>query len=86
VLSAQTVSNVQLEYSCPCRVTVNYTLAGSSAGVVLYSTTPDPVATWVPAVTFPATDGTNTHIWDCEDDGVLYGLFYFKIEALIRLK
>ena len=84
VLSAQHISNVQLEYSCPCRVTVNFTFTGDDADVVLYySPTPDPGATWMPAVTFPATGGTNTHIWDCEDDGVLYGLFYFKLEPIL---
>jgi len=91
-LSAQTISNVNLVYSCPCKVTVTYDLNTTkptdvqlfySPDTVGYSAPGTTVGNWLLAETFPAKlTGTNTDIWDCDAAGVLYGQFYFKVEAV----
>ena len=79
VLSAQTISNVTYEYSCPCRITVTYELAYCGDVVLYYS--PDTTVRWMVADTFRGkTPGTYTDVWNCEADGVNYGLLYFKLK------
>ena len=82
VLSAQGVSNVQYEYSCPCKVKVTYDLA--KAGDVALSYSIDNI-NWLPADTFYSkTAGTQlVDVWDCEADNKVYGLFYFKLERVM---
>ena len=83
-LSAQTISNVQLAYSCPCMVTATYDLDAAKPADVQLFYSPDTVAYgWLLAETFlqkPA--GTNTDTWDCNAAGVVYGQFFFKLEAV----
>jgi len=88
-LSAQTISNVQLVYSCPCKITINYNLHVTKATDVQFYFSPDTLGIGVPCVsvgnwqlaeTFPARmPGANTDIWDCEAAGVLYGQIFFKL-------
>ena len=83
-LCAQTISNVNVEYSCPCKVTATYTLTTAQATDVLLYYSADNI-TWLPAETFPErSPGTHTDIWDCDAAGVLYGQFYFKLEVVKR--
>jgi formylglycine-generating enzyme required for sulfatase activity len=65
-------------------VTATYDLDATLPTDVQLFYSPDTVAYgWLPAVTFPAKDpGTNTDFWDCNAAGVVYGPFYFKMEAV----
>ena len=81
-LSAQTISNITLAYSCPCKVTATYDL-DVDTDVLLYFS-PDTVAIgWLPATTFSGKEAGIgiIDIWDCEAAGVVYGQFFFKLEA-----
>ena len=83
-LSAQTLTNITLTYSCPCSVTATYTLdAVKATDVVLYYSSDTIAFGWLTATTFSQkSPGTHTDIWDCNAAGVLYGQFYFKLEAV----
>ena len=84
VLFAQTISNVTYEYSCPCRIEVTYDFNTPAAhDVELYYST-DTTQGWTLATTFKSRT-TKTQIvdtWDCEADGKIYGLFYYKLEPI----
>ena len=82
-LSAQTISNITLAYTCPCKVTATYDL-DVDTDVLLYFS-PDTVAIgWLPATTFSGKEAGIgiIDIWDCEAAGVVYGQFFFKLEAV----
>ena len=79
---AQTVSNVKLDYSCPCKVTATYNVSTNGDVALYYSLDPGP-DNWLLAETFWATTGPNTGTWDCDAAGVLYGQFYFKLEPAV---
>ena len=82
-LSAQTISNITLDYSCPCKVTATYDLDVMCENDVQLYYSPDTIAYgWLLAETFfDKTAGTHTDIWDCEAAGVVYGQFFFKMEV-----
>ena len=79
-VSAQ-ISNVHVEYSCPCRVTVTYDLSVGLCDRVLLYYSPDTVSVgWLFAKTLSGKSvGTNTEIWDCEAAGEIFGLYYYKL-------
>ena len=87
VLSAQYVSNVTYDYSCPCKVTVTYDIDPDLADlavagdVALYYSS-DTTQGWTLATTFTGkTAGHHSDdFWDCHAAGVKYGLFYHKLE------
>ena len=81
--SAQPITNIKIEYSCPCKVTVTYDLeADEAVHVKLYYSSDTLAYGWLLAATFPGkTTGSHIDIWDCNAAGVLYGQFYFKLEA-----
>ena len=92
-LSAQTLSNITLAYSCPCKVTATYDLdtgqSNQPADVLLYFSTDTlgyhspgtTVGNWQLFATFPQkTAGTHTDFVDCNT--ALYGQFFFKLEVV----
>jgi len=62
-------------------VTATYTLDASKPTDVQLFYSPDKTEprTWLPATTFPAQPGTNTHYWNCDAAGATYGQFFFKL-------
>ena len=94
-VSAQTISNITLAYSCPCKVTATYTLNAAqpttvqlyySTDTVGYSSPGTTTGNWLPAETFPdRAPGTHTDFWDCAAAGVIYGQFYFKLVPVNNL-
>ena len=96
-VSAQTLSNITLAYSCPCKVTATYTLNAAqpttvqlyySTDTVGYSSPGTTTGNWLPADTFPdRAPGTHTDFWDdCAAAGVIYGQFYFKLVPVSNLQ
>ena len=85
-LYAQYVSNVQIEYSCPCSVKVTYDLAKDGDVKLSYSPTPLDIdaSGWQDAKTWTGqTEGINqVLIWDCAAAGVSHGVFYYKLERV----
>jgi len=65
-------------------VTATYTLDATKPTDVQLFYSPDKTEprTWLPATTFPAQPGTNTHYWNCAASGATYGQFFFKLEVV----
>ncbi|MDR1761729.1 MAG: fibrobacter succinogenes major paralogous domain-containing protein, partial [Bacteroidales bacterium] len=78
-LSAQTVSNVQANFSCPGQVTVTYDVDVSASGNATLYYSPDGGATWLEAKTVTQTN--TTIVWDNRADNVKFGQFKLKVEV-----
>jgi len=86
-LPAQTISNITLSYSCPCKVTATYDLDATKPTDVQLFYSPDKAEPrqWLPATIFPQKPaGTHTDEWDCSEDGASYGWFFFKLEPVVE--